>query len=128
MFRYKQYSLKSANKNNQYCNLATNNSANNVLMMMSRAECKAYLESQTEDILLDPSGNPIAGSSLPTNATPTAANAKFNQYANGSSNTNSSFRSCRMKYAQTMRSFGTTEGSTSYPKKTCAIGGPTFSY
>jgi len=126
MFRYKQYSLKSANKNNQYCNLATNNSDNNVLMTMTRAECKAYLESQTEDY--DPSGNSIAGSSLPTNATSTAANAKFNQYATGSSNTNSAFRSCRMKYAQTMRSYGTTEGSTSYPKKTCAIGGPTFSY
>lgn len=122
MFRYKQYSLKSANKQNPYCNLATNNAFNNVYMNMSRAECKAYLESQTE--------NPVdvSGSSLPTNNTSTAANQKFNQYATGSSNTNSSFRSCRMKYAQTMRSFGTTEGSTSYPRKTCSIGGPTFSY
>jgi hypothetical protein len=125
MFRYKQYSLKSANKHNPYCNLATNNALNNVYMNMSRAECKAYLESQTGNPV-DASGNPV--SSLPTNNTPTAANQKFNQYATGSSNTNSSFRSCRMKYAQTMRSFGTTEGSTSYPRKTCSIGGPTFSY
>jgi hypothetical protein len=125
MFRYKQYSLKSANKHNPYCNLATNNALNNVYMNMSRAECKAYLESQTGNPV-DASGNPV--SSLPTNNTSTAANQKFNQYATGSSNTNSSFRSCRMKYAQTMRSFGTTEGSTSYPRKTCSIGGPTFSY
>lgn len=95
--------------------------------MMSRAECKAYLESQTGNPV-DASGNSTYGSSLPTNNTSTAANQKFNQYATGSSNTNSSFRSCRMKYAQTMRSFGTTEGSTSYPRKTCSIGGPTFSY
>ena len=128
MFRYRQYSLKSANKNNQYCNLATNNSANNVLMMMSRAECKAYLETQTQEPTWDLSGNLITGTSLPTNATSTDANTKFNQYANGSSNTNSAFRSCRMKYAQTMRSYGTTEASTSYPRKVCAIGGPTFSY
>lgn len=127
MFRYKQYSLKSANKHNPYCNLATNNAFNNVYMMMSRAECKAYLESQTGNPV-DASGNSTYGSSLPTNNTSTAANQKFNQYATGSSNTNSSFRSCRMKYAQTMRSFGTTKGSTSYPRKTCSIGGPTFSY
>lgn len=42
--------------------------------------------------------------------------------------TNNTSASCRMKYAQTIRTFGTTESSTSYARKTCSIGGPTFSY
>lgn len=41
---------------------------------------------------------------------------------------NSSAQSCRMKYAQQVKTYGTTESSTSFPKKTCSIGGPTFSY
>jgi hypothetical protein len=41
---------------------------------------------------------------------------------------NNSAISCRMRYAQVMRNFGTTQATTSYAKKTCSIGGPTFSY
>jgi hypothetical protein len=42
--------------------------------------------------------------------------------------TNNTSISCRMRYAQFATSNGTTLASTSYPKKTCSLGGPTFSY
>ena len=42
--------------------------------------------------------------------------------------TNDTSASCRMKYAQTIRTYGTTESSTSYARKTCSIAGPTFTY
>jgi hypothetical protein len=42
--------------------------------------------------------------------------------------TNNSAISCRMRYSQIANTFGTTMSSTSYAKKTCSIGGPTFSY
>jgi len=42
--------------------------------------------------------------------------------------TNDSSTSCRMRYSQVARTFGTTTTSTSSVKKTCALGGPTFSY
>lgn len=47
---------------------------------------------------------------------------------NLTTSTNDSSGSCRIKYAQFIKTFGTTESSTSYPRKTCSIGGPTFSY
>jgi hypothetical protein len=42
--------------------------------------------------------------------------------------TNDSSLSCRMRYSQVARSNGTTMASTSSNKKTCSLGGPTFSY
>lgn len=42
--------------------------------------------------------------------------------------TNTTAISCRMKYAQKVNAYGTVQSSTSYPRKTCALGGPTFSY
>lgn len=42
--------------------------------------------------------------------------------------TNDSSMSCRMRYSQVARTFGTTTSSTSSVKKTCSLGGPTFSY
>lgn len=42
--------------------------------------------------------------------------------------TNQTSISCRMRYAQLATTYGTTQSTTSYPKKTCSIGGPTFSY
>lgn len=42
--------------------------------------------------------------------------------------TNDTQISCRMRYSQQVQSYGTTQSSTSYAKKTCRIGGPTFSY
>ena len=42
--------------------------------------------------------------------------------------TNDTQISCRMRYSQQVQTYGTTKSSTSYPKKTCRIGGPTFSY
>jgi len=42
--------------------------------------------------------------------------------------TNNTQMSCRMRYSQQVQTYGTTQASTSYPKKTCRIGGPTFSY
>ena len=45
-----------------------------------------------------------------------------------STSTNNSRISCRMKYSQTINAYGTVAASTSYPLKTCSIGGPTFSY
>jgi hypothetical protein len=42
--------------------------------------------------------------------------------------TNDTQISCRMRYSQEVQTYGTTKSSTSYPKKTCRIGGPTFSY
>jgi len=36
--------------------------------------------------------------------------------------------SCKMRYAEVIKTFGTTQTSTSYVKKTCSLGGPTFSY
>ena len=47
---------------------------------------------------------------------------------NLTTSTNDTSGSCRMKYAQFVKTFGTTESSTSYAQKTCSIGGPTFSY
>jgi hypothetical protein len=34
----------------------------------------------------------------------------------------------RMRYSQQVQIYGMTQSSTSYAKKTCRIGGPTFSY
>jgi hypothetical protein len=42
--------------------------------------------------------------------------------------TNNTQISCRMRYSQQVQTYGTTKSSTSYAKKTCRIGGPTFSY
>ena len=42
--------------------------------------------------------------------------------------TNTTAMSCRMKYSQRVSSYGSTQSSTSYAKKTCSLGGPTFSY
>ena len=42
--------------------------------------------------------------------------------------TNQTQISCRMRYSQQVQTYETTKSSTSYPKKTCRIGGPTFSY
>ena len=42
--------------------------------------------------------------------------------------TNDTSLSKAMKYSQFVNSYGTVKSSTSYPKKTCRIGGPTFSY
>jgi hypothetical protein len=42
--------------------------------------------------------------------------------------TNNTAMSCRMAYAARIKTYGTTNPSGSYPKKTCSIGGPTFSY
>ena len=42
--------------------------------------------------------------------------------------TNNSSLSCRMRYSQVVQSFGTTASSASSVKKTCSLGGPTFSY
>lgn len=42
--------------------------------------------------------------------------------------TNNTAMSCRMKYAQQVNTYGTVQSSTSYPQKTCSIGGPTFRY
>lgn len=47
---------------------------------------------------------------------------------NINTSTNNSAISCRMRYSQIAQTFGTTVSSTSYAKKTCSIGGPTFSY
>ena len=42
--------------------------------------------------------------------------------------TNDTTQTCRMRYAQQVATFGPTASSTSYPRKTCSVGGPTFSY
>ena len=42
--------------------------------------------------------------------------------------TNTTAMSCRMAYAARIKTYGITNPSGSYPKKTCSIGGPTFSY
>ena len=42
--------------------------------------------------------------------------------------TNQTQISCRMRYSQLVQGYGTTKDSTSYVKKTCSLGGPTFSY
>lgn len=42
--------------------------------------------------------------------------------------TNNSSITCRMRYSQIAQTFGTTVASTSSIKKTCSLGGPTFSY
>lgn len=42
--------------------------------------------------------------------------------------TNQTQLSSRMRYSQQVQTYGTTQASTSYAKKTCRIGGPTFSY
>ena len=42
--------------------------------------------------------------------------------------TNTTAISCRMKYAQVVNSYGPVQSTTSYAKKTCSLGGPTFSY
>lgn len=42
--------------------------------------------------------------------------------------TNNTATSCRMAYAARIKTYGITNPSGSYPKKTCSIGGPTFSY
>jgi hypothetical protein len=47
---------------------------------------------------------------------------------NINTSTNNSAISCRMRYSQIANTFGTSMSSSSYPKKTCSIGGPTFSY
>ena len=44
------------------------------------------------------------------------------------SSTNNTAMSCRMAYAARIKTYGATNLSGSYPKKTCSIGGPTFSY
>ena len=42
--------------------------------------------------------------------------------------TNQTQISCRMRYSQQVQTYGTIKDATSYAKKTCRIGGPTFSY
>ena len=42
--------------------------------------------------------------------------------------TNDTQISCRMRFSQQVQTYGTTKQATSYSKKTCRIGGPTFSY
>lgn len=69
------------------------------------------------------------------------SNGTYNQMALGCNNalplsktnnlntsTNNTRISCRMRYSQKINIYGTTKPSTSGAKKTCAIGGPTFSY
>ena len=47
---------------------------------------------------------------------------------NLNTSTNNTRVSCRMKYSQTINTYGTVKAATSAPKKTCSLGGPTFSY
>jgi len=49
-------------------------------------------------------------------------------YNSLNTSTNQTQISCRMRYSQQVQTYGTTQSSTSYAKKTCRIGGPTFSY
>lgn len=44
------------------------------------------------------------------------------------SSTNTTAISCRMKYSQNINTYGITKPSISAAKKTCSLGGPTFSY
>jgi len=60
--------------------------------------------------------------------TPCPKPLPLSKTSNLTTSMNDSSGSCRMKYAQFIKTFGTTESSTSYPRKTCSIGGPTFSY
>ena len=47
---------------------------------------------------------------------------------NLNTSTNDTRISCRMKYSQNINVYGITKPSISAPKKTCSLGGPTFSY
>jgi len=47
---------------------------------------------------------------------------------NLNTSTNNTSISCRMRYAETIRLNSATINSTSALRKTCGIGGPTFSY
>jgi len=42
--------------------------------------------------------------------------------------TNTTAITSRMRYSQRVAAYGTTQSSTSFAKKTCSLGGPTFSY
>ena len=60
---------------------------------------------------------------------------KYDNYSSSSSSSSSSSKTnqCsrlrnKMNYAQYVRTYGTTQYSTSAPKKTCSIAGPTFVY
>ena len=68
-------------------------------------------------------------------------NGTYNQMSKGCNNalplsktnnldtyTNNSRISCRMKYSQNINTYGTMKPSTSAAKKTCSLGGHTFSY
>ena len=69
---------------------------------------------------------------IPNNMTNSCACSKkalpLSKTSNLNTSTNNSSISCRMRYSQIAQTFGTTSSSTSYPKKTCSLGGPTFSY
>lgn len=70
-------------------------------------------------------------------------NSNYNQMANGCKNyavplskinrgqntsTNTTAISNAMRYSQIVNIHGSMKSSTSYAKKTCSLGGPTFSY
>jgi len=48
--------------------------------------------------------------------------------SNLNTSTNTTAISCRMAYSQRVTTYGITKPTGSFPKKTCSIGGPTFSY
>ena len=58
---------------------------------------------------------------------------KYDNYGSSSSSSSSKTNQCsrlrnKMNYAQYVRTYSKTQYSTSAPKKTCSIAGPTFVY
>ena len=62
---------------------------------------------------------------LPLTKTTSSSSSSSNSL---NTSTNQTQISCRMRYSQQVQTYGTIKDATSYAKKTCRIGGPTFSY
>jgi len=68
------------------------------------------------------------GVSNPCACTPPAIPLSKSSTTNLNTSTNTTQISSKMRCAQLVQTYGTTQPSTSYVKKTCSLGGPTFSY
>ena len=90
---------------------------------------KTYYGALENQCKCSPPSLPLTKLRSSTSGSSTSGSSTSGSTSNSlNTSTNQTQISCRMRYSQQVQTYGTTQYSTSYTKKTCRIGGPTFSY